>query len=379
MAVQTGGFRILVWLEATEPAKDAWRRPRFDAAFVYFAGAAAAASLALLASRYAIPPLLNVDSDEFSPELTLSLESFASSAAEPELDPPSPTPASEVYPRVNEIPGFSRCGGETDMGTPSTPRVARYAVQGPKDNPDPHISRWRALGPPHSYYDGLGPFSTDYLSDKALHAPWARDTSLGTDEVSARGNMWGDEMGESDGDDESLGQTHRDGGEVKRIDVERASKPFTLRPARVIHTQVQVQGALPASAIEQALLPSLQNFRECYRSDPASRGDEEGRIDIRIAIEENGQSNEPSALRVQNVAPSTATCILAQIKAHTFAAAATRTDVVYPLLLIPGETGPSPAVARLELAPPIARSNEAVIPCSGSSRRHSNPRGNCER
>lgn len=96
-------------------------------------------------------------------------------------------------------PAESRCG-ETrggSMGDLDAAVVARrYGVQGPIDNADPHLS--------HSAYDTedsfpsmftLGPMSRWGGDRHAPTAPWGRDDSLGNDPTSARGHLWGEEIG----------------------------------------------------------------------------------------------------------------------------------------------------------------------------------------
>ncbi len=276
---------------------------------------------------------------------------FENAIAEPEADDPPANIASRVFATIHAITGNSSCGGDIDMGTKHDPRVARYGVQGPRDNPDPHMSRWRLdFKPEARVYAEPGLLALRPEDSAAPAAPWGRDYSLGTDEVSARGNMWADDIDRAPGDAESLGIAHVDGGQIKVIDVARAAS--VARPPRVVHTQLRVNGPLPAAAIEQALVSKLEGFRNCYRADPASGGDHEGRIDVKISIDSEGKANSSGALRADNVAPTTTTCILDQIKTSTFAVASSATEVVYPLLLIPGEKQTSQAVARLESGAP---------------------------
>jgi hypothetical protein len=380
VAAVIGRFRILARAETGERVDETWRPSHsLDRTIAYFGASAAAWLTALLVTYHAVPPLTDTDPLPFSRELVLDLQGFENAAAEPEADEPPANPASDVFPTIHALMGFSRCGGDVDMGTKHDPRVARYGIQGPADNPDPRLSRWRLDFKPeaHTHVEPglLAPWQPE--DSAAPSAPWGRDYSLGTDEVSARGNMWGDDIDKAPGDEESMGITHVDGGQIKVIDVERA--PSVARPPRVVHAQLQVDGPLPAAAIEQALVSKLESFRDCYRADPASSGDHEGRIDVKISIDSEGKAGQSDALRADNVMPTTTECILDKVTTSTFAAASSATEVVYPLLLIPGERQTPQAVARLDLAPPIARSNEAPIPCSGSTRRHPKTQGQCNR
>jgi hypothetical protein len=114
----------------------------------------------------------------------------------------------ETEPRVialalqdpdEEEPAESRCGEENggSMGHPEAAPVAlRYGVQGPVDNPDPHVG--------HTAYATEVTFTPSFFlglasswggDPRAPTAPWGRDDSLGNDAVSARGHMWADETG----------------------------------------------------------------------------------------------------------------------------------------------------------------------------------------
>src|SRR4030095_17143566 len=68
-----------------------------------------------------------------------------------------------------------------------------------KANPDPHIGRMAALREA-TEFGMIGLLHAGAAGDpNAPTAPWGRDTSLGSDEISARGNMWGDEIGDAFG------------------------------------------------------------------------------------------------------------------------------------------------------------------------------------
>lgn len=92
----------------------------------------------------------------------------------------------------------TRCGmrAGSKMGLPVARRDGRYGVQGPVDNPDPHIAD--AAGAANAVELGMIGTLARSQAD-AVFAPWGRDASIGTDPVHARGNMWGDELGAATG------------------------------------------------------------------------------------------------------------------------------------------------------------------------------------
>lgn len=73
----------------------------------------------------------------------------------------------------------------------------RYGVKGPEDNPDPHIARQAALRDTAEF--GMIGLLASAGDPDAPTSPDGLDTSLGNAPLSARGNMWGDSIGESFG------------------------------------------------------------------------------------------------------------------------------------------------------------------------------------
>ena len=77
-------------------------------------------------------------------------------------------------------------GEDGSMGSMATNR--RYAAQGPRPNGAPAAGLREAQA-----FGMIGLISRGAAGDpNAPTAPWGRDTTLGTDETSARGSMWGD-------------------------------------------------------------------------------------------------------------------------------------------------------------------------------------------
>lgn len=89
-------------------------------------------------------------------------------------------------------------GEEGSMGNPNYRSNNRFGVQGPSDG-DTHISRQQALRDA-AEFGMIGLMNAGAGGDpNAPTAPWGRDDSLAADPMSARGNMWGDGIGDSFG------------------------------------------------------------------------------------------------------------------------------------------------------------------------------------
>jgi len=86
------------------------------------------------------------------------------------------------------------------MGNPNSKASGnRFGIAGPADNPDPHVARAAALRDA-AEFGMIGLLNSGAGGDpNAPTAPWGRDDSLGNDPMSARGNMWGDSIGDSFG------------------------------------------------------------------------------------------------------------------------------------------------------------------------------------
>lgn len=256
----------------------------------------------------------------------------------------APTPApdlSEPAPRLDglfevaaepdgaplKLPGDLRCG-RAEMGVEFAASTGRYAVQGPPDNPDPHLARpvpdrgfptapgadaW--VGPPRIPHGSAGPT-----------AAFGRDSTLGTDATHAQGKMWGDEPNEDFGEN-GLGRVGEAGSVVKRFDIAPLGQNQTAE-LRVVHTGLQVTGARKASEVGRVMSAHFAQFRACGL---AELGDEQGEqqsvtLDFDVL---------PSGLAVASSAGTNGLerCLDRALSSVSFAASdgGAATHVVYPL------------------------------------------------
>ncbi|MCC6521057.1 MAG: AgmX/PglI C-terminal domain-containing protein, partial [Polyangiaceae bacterium] len=74
----------------------------------------------------------------------------------------------------------------------------RMGVKGPANNPDPHISRERALREAADF-GMIGLLSSDHGSESSIVADWGRQDREGNDPMDAAGNLFGRDIGESYG------------------------------------------------------------------------------------------------------------------------------------------------------------------------------------
>lgn len=133
-------------------------------------------------------------------------------------------------------------------------------MEGPGDNPDPHLARIRDTEPTSPVEFSRLTRAIPIADPHAPIAPWGRDTARGIDSQSARGEMWGDEVGDTNGQaDEHQRSSH--GGAKKRFEVDQ----FDSGVPRVIHTGAVIEGALRASEMLTPMMNTHVMAAECYR------------------------------------------------------------------------------------------------------------------
>ncbi|HEU4533559.1 MAG TPA: FHA domain-containing protein, partial [Polyangiaceae bacterium] len=155
----------------------------------------------LLAGMAFFRPTLNgVDDDDARREQQFLMQQYLKAAAEKEDEDRQDQAQSDKNDSKEGGTGTRAKGEEGSMGNPTTKDTGkRYGVQGPADNPDPHIARQAAIKEA-AEFGIIGLLNAGAGGDpNAPTAPWGRDDSLGTDAMSARGNMWGDSIGDSFG------------------------------------------------------------------------------------------------------------------------------------------------------------------------------------
>lgn len=236
------------------------------------------------------------------------------------------------------VTGEMRCGDAQPGVRFAEPIEARWAVAGPRDNPDPHLARSTALHPGHlgqsDPYWGLG-FNQDIASGShAPTAPWGRDTELGVEDISSNGHMFADNLGGSDGE-HGLGRQPTPGGLAKRLDITAAAGGDQ---ARVIQAGLRVSGARKPSQVGRVMAARFDELSRCVPHDSASRT-----IELRFNIAETGA---PTLSTTPGDAVES--CLSGVLSGVEFGAAATgSTDVVYPLHVVAPSSG-------LSVSPPSA-------------------------
>jgi hypothetical protein len=204
-------------------------------------------------------------------------------------------------------------GEEGSMGNPNTQDTGhKYGVQGPKDNPDPHLAKQAALQEA-AQFGMIGLISTMGGGDPdAPTAPWGRDDSSGQDEKSARGNMFGDTIGDSfgagglglsgvgeggGGRGEGIGLGNFGGlghgagtgtGEGIGNGRGRLGGGHQVRAPRIREGATQVNGRLPPEVIQRIVRQNFGRFRLCYENGMRNNPNLQGRVTVKFIIDRSG-------------------------------------------------------------------------------------------
>jgi hypothetical protein len=298
----------------------------------------AALAVVLLVTLIALAlgvPLMHVpDSSALETEQSLAIRASAEQAPERDATPREQELRLTPTRYIVGIPGDMRCG-DAEMGQPAAGNEGRYGVEGPEDNPDPHLAR-KLLAPRGR-------------ADNAPTAPFGHWTSLGVDPVSERGAIWGDDFAPARGE-EGLGLARADVGIYKRLEWD----PRTTEgaPARVLHTGLGVNGALKPSSVTRATAAGFATFRACYvralEKSPALGG----RLDVKLRVGSDGRVRDARVVSSDVTDADLTACLLESFRRLRFPEAASPTAVFYPLFLIGGERpGQKSATRRAGFAP----------------------------
>jgi Ca-activated chloride channel family protein len=319
-------------------------------------------------------------------------------------------------------------GEEGSMGNPTTRGGgSRYGVQGPAENADPHLARQEALkemaefgivgllnpgagaaAPAAAAPAAPSPVATATAAREpsAPFAPWGRDDSavtatspkaerkptdgdyrgpprdaeITTDALSARGNMWGDSVGDSFGAGglglSGIGEGgggKAEGGKGEGIGLGsigtighgagsgngqgfgsghgRLGGAHAARAPQLRQGAIQVTGRLPPEVIQRIVRQNFGRFRLCYENGLRNNPNLSGRVAVRFSIDRsggvstlgNGGSDLPDS--------SVVSCVVRSFAGLAFPAPEGGiATVVYPVLFNPGDGAPASTTEDKALA-----------------------------
>ncbi|MCS6899615.1 MAG: AgmX/PglI C-terminal domain-containing protein [Myxococcales bacterium] len=309
------------------------------------------------------PSLSGVDDEEARREQQVLMQQFLKAAAEREQEEKPPEETAQTNADNKEGGTGTRAKGEEgSMGNPNTKATNnRFGVQGPKDNPDPHIARQAALKEA-AEFGIIGLLNSGAGGDpNAPTAPWGRDDSLGNDPISARGNMWGADIGDSFGAG-GLGLSgigEGGGGRGEGIGLGsigtighgsgtgtgqgfgsghgRLGGEHKAKPPQVRMGATTVSGRLPPEVIQRIVRQSFGRFRLCYENGLRSNPNLQGRVSVRFVIDRSGAVSSVGNGGSDLPDSSVVSCVIRSFSGLSFPQPEGGiVTVVYPISFSPG-------------------------------------------
>jgi hypothetical protein len=216
--------------------------------------------------------------------------------------------------QVEVARGSSAAAARGDAGSTGVARAARagrYAIEGPKDNPDPHFAREVLLSEASMFgaVELLGSMAGS--EPRSLSARWGRDTASGADDESALGHIFGDTIDDAvgaggldglgpgeggGGHADSIGLLDMEGlrrgpgGPESGIGVGRAphGRTHTATASPVREELTTVNGHLRPEVIQRVVRQNFGRFRFCYEAALRANPGLQGRVVVKFAIDRSG-------------------------------------------------------------------------------------------
>lgn len=317
----------------------------------------------MLAMAFFVPPMGLTDGEGIDRDQLILIQQYLDAAAEREQEEEETEQVPEEDADNKEGGTGTRAKGEEGSMGKETAKDTnkRYAVQGPKDNPDPHIARQAALREAVEF-GMIGLLNTGATGDpNAPTAPWGRETSLGMDDVSAMGNMWGDEIGDAYGAG-GLGLSgigEGGGGRGEGIGLGsigtlghgagtgtgqgfgsghgRLGGSHKTSAPRVRMGATTVSGRLPKEVIQRIVRQNFGRFRLCYEKGLGANPNLEGRVSVRFVINRDGSVSNVSNGGSSIPDATVVNCVVRAFYGLSFPKPEGGiVTVVYPIMFSPG-------------------------------------------
>lgn len=277
----------------------------------YFALSALSFGGFLSSLAYLVPPLGMLDDETEDDHRLYLMQQYMASAAERERE----RTAAEVVEREAGEPGSSGARAEEAEGAMGRSDVAesgrRYAIAGTAPRRDQQLSRHEARAEARTF-GMIGLLDPSALGDpNAPTSPFGAELAVGSDPLSAQGQLWGADPGAAHGtgglalsgpgrggggktdsvglgDNGALGQLGP-GGDGSRGS-SRGQVPGSHRTSapRLRMGDTQVTGRLPAEVIRRVVRQNHTRFRHCYEQGLMTNPGLSGRVGVRFVIGGDG-------------------------------------------------------------------------------------------
>ena len=352
-------FRVSA-VAAGKPSARRWFGASDRASFAALA-LSSLAQLGVISALALFTPSLGLNDEEgLDMERIYAIQQYLDAAAERERE----RERAEAEKGGDAMPGgkseaASDAAGE--MGKVNAPRAnLRTGTKGPRDNPDPHLSRQQALDEARTF--GLIGMLNTMDGSTGLTVPWGRDSALGVDDRTAIGNMFGLDIGEAGGSGglsvsgaeqgggglgtgigldrvgtcgagPCLGLPGGFGASVGRHGPGHKTTAPRIRPLGVS----SVGGRLPPEVIQRVVRQNFGRFRQCYEDGLRRNPTLEGRVAVRFVIGRDGAVSNAGNGGSDLADSSVVSCVIGAYYGLSFPPPEDGiVKVVYPILFTPG-------------------------------------------
>jgi hypothetical protein len=265
-----------------------------------------------------MPPLAMASEDGISDEQKYELQQAFKTLAEPERDQREDTTADTQYPDNEGGTGARGKNEEGKAGSQvSLNRSGRFGIEGPKDNPDVHLSHDQAIRDALDF-GMIGLLHNGGGGDpNTMAVLWGRADALGADPKSALGNMWGPTIDDAAGAG-GIGLTgvgEGGGGLFEGVGLGRVGtighgsglgdgqgfgpghggslglSPLAYKPKGAPIVRIgggDVSGRIPPEVIQRIVRQNNGRFRLCYENGLRGNPSLQGRVVVRFVISDGG-------------------------------------------------------------------------------------------
>ncbi len=310
-----------------------------------------------------MPSMSGDDSEAIDRDQILKMQHLLNAAAEREQEERKDDAVADNADQKEGGTGTRAKGEEGSMGNPTTKETGhKFGVQGPQDNADPHIARQAALKEA-AEFGMIGLLNVGAGADpNAPTAPWGREDSLGNDPMSARGNMWGDAIGDSFGAG-GLGLSgvgEGGGGRGEGIGLGnigtighgagtgngqgfgnghgRLGGAHQTKAPSIRQGATQVNGRLPPEVIQRIVRQNFGRFRLCYENGMRTNPNLQGRVAVKFVIDRTGSVTTAADGGSDLPDQAVVSCVVRGFQNLSFPQPEGGiVTVVYPIIFNPGE------------------------------------------
>jgi hypothetical protein len=282
-----------------------------DRAPATYFGIALVAHAALAGALAFFTPALGLSSEnDFDAERRYMVQQYLDAAAERERENKPQPSAPTNEPTGTGESGPEARGSQGKLGKTTVTTVnKRIAFKGTAD----HVELPREAALREAQTMGIiGLLNTMNGDPSALRVPWGRDAALGTDPMSAIGDLWSDSIGDVAGAGglHHSGYEEGGGGRGEQIGLggvstcgsgvclgldnrfgvssDRLRNPHKPAVPQMRPGTTTVSGRLPAEVIQRAVRQNFGRFRMCYEQGLMRNPNLEGRVTARFVIGRDG-------------------------------------------------------------------------------------------